>query len=153
MPPPKNQFFEWLNYFDIVWGCHPPGTPQKSIFWMAQFRVPVFCDIRRYLTDKSVFYRYQQIFNWQIFWHSLGVPYFDIVWGIYSATCSLKFMPLVEKLTHDYFFKDLPQFHQIFGWFFSEYCLMIVNFESSYLIKSLFKLLFGWNFFHYLTKM
>ena len=42
--------------FDIVWGCHPLGTPQidpqKSIFCTAQLRVPVFYDIRRYLTDK-----------------------------------------------------------------------------------------------------
>ena len=52
------------KYFDIVWGCHPPGdppkwTPRKSIFWIAQLRVPVCYDISRFLTDK----------------------YFDIVWG------------------------------------------------------------------------
>ena len=45
------------KYFDIVWGCHPPGDPpneplQKSIFLTAQARVPVFYDIRRDLTDK-----------------------------------------------------------------------------------------------------
>ena len=36
--PPQNQLFERLNlsryfadkYFDIVWGCRPPGTPQKQ---------------------------------------------------------------------------------------------------------------------------
>ena len=37
-------------------GATPPGTPkwtpQKSIFLTAQLRVPVFYDIRRYLTDK-----------------------------------------------------------------------------------------------------
>ena len=38
-------------------GATPPGTPQKwgpkkSIFWMAQARVPVVFDISRYLTDK-----------------------------------------------------------------------------------------------------
>ena len=32
------------------WGP-PQMDPQKSIFWTAQFRVPVFYDIRRYLTD------------------------------------------------------------------------------------------------------
>ena len=59
------------KYFDIVWGCHPPpppppppgtppnGPPQKSIFGMAQLRVPVFYDNSTYFTDK----------------------YFDIVWG------------------------------------------------------------------------
>ena len=47
-------------------GAPPPGTPQitppKLIFSMAQARVPVFYDIRRYLTDK----------------------YFDIVWGCHA---------------------------------------------------------------------
>ena len=57
------------KYFDIVWGCHPPGTspngpPKNIIFWTAQLRIPVFYDIIRYLTDKY--------FNRQIFWHSLG---------------------------------------------------------------------------------
>ena len=51
------------KYFDIVWGCHPPGDPPngppkmnclKSSTW-----VPVCYDISRYSTDK----------------------YFDIVWG------------------------------------------------------------------------
>ena len=91
------------KYFNIVWGCHPPedppnGSPKKSIFWTAQFRVPVCFDIRRYLTDKHFgivwgchspreppngplkinflngsTYRasvlwYQELFKWQIFW-------------------------------------------------------------------------------------
>ena len=47
-------------------GVPPPGPPQmesqKIIFSMAQARVPLFYDIRRYLTDK----------------------YFDIVWGCQS---------------------------------------------------------------------
>ena len=55
------------KYFDIVWGCHPQGppkwTPQKSIFFTAQARLPVCFDISRYLTDK----------------------YFDIVWGCYPS--------------------------------------------------------------------
>ena len=77
-----------------------PRTPQKSIFWTAWLRVPVYFDMRRYLTEKyfdivwgchppgdppklnflngstwdaSLFW-YLQIFNRQIFWHSLGVP-------------------------------------------------------------------------------
>ena len=50
------------KYFDIVWGCHPLGTPQmdlqKSIFRTAQAREPVCIGISKYLTNK----------------------YFDIVW-------------------------------------------------------------------------
>ena len=30
---------------------HAQMDPQNSIFWMALLRVPVFYDIRRYLTD------------------------------------------------------------------------------------------------------
>ena len=59
------------KYFDIVWGCHPPPqrtpkwTPKNQFFeWLnlgcqfvlisgaARARVPVFYNIRRYLTDK-----------------------------------------------------------------------------------------------------
>ena len=51
------------KYFDIVWGCHPPGTPPnvppKINFLISSTWVPVCFDIRRYLTDK----------------------YSDIVWG------------------------------------------------------------------------
>ena len=71
--PKKSIFFERLNlecqsvlisaekYCDIVWGCHPPPPrgPRKSIFYLAQLRVPVLYDISRDLTDK----------------------YFGVVWG------------------------------------------------------------------------
>ena len=50
------------KYFDVVWGCHPLGTPQNQFFWIAQLRMPVWFDISRYLTDK----------------------YFDIFWGCHS---------------------------------------------------------------------
>ena len=50
------------KYFDIVWVCHPLGTPQmdpsKINILNSSTWVPVCFDISRYLTDK----------------------YFDIVW-------------------------------------------------------------------------
>ena len=77
------------KYFDIVWGCHPPGNPPngppKSIFWTAQARVPVCIDIRRYLTDK----------------------YFDIVWG---GTSTIH-LHLASFYAIKYFWKKLKGMH------------------------------------------
>ena len=47
------------KYFDIVWGCHPPGTPKNQFFEWLQLEFYFFFDISRYITEK----------------------YFDIVWG------------------------------------------------------------------------
>ena len=72
------------KYFDVVWGCHPPrdhpNGPPKSIFWMAQARVPVFYHI------------YQEIFNWQIFWlHFSGGTITRYFWIIPDFTVDKKY--------------------------------------------------------------
>ena len=76
----------------------PKWTPQKSNFFMAQARVPVLYDIRRYLTDKYfdiLYWGYPPVTPQKSMFSTpqLGVPvcfdisryltnkYFDIVWG------------------------------------------------------------------------
>ena len=88
------------KYFDIVWGCHPPGDPPngppkmnclKSSTW-----VPVCFDISRYSTDK----------------------YFDIVWGCHPPPPRgpPKWTPKNQFLNGSSYGASVLCFQEIFNW-------------------------------------